>query len=102
MVCNEIIILKLIRNGLVSTKLIKGLNRIGLVADDYTTSTPDIILLLLNIQIEDEEIEQYYLMFEEVENIEIKQQTNEFNELIQKIYYYILSYSEPDITKVFQ
>ncbi len=47
---NEELLLRLIRDSLVSTKLIAGLNSLGLIADDYTMSLGDTIFRLMGFE----------------------------------------------------
>ena len=44
---NEELLIRLIKDSLINTKLISGLNSLGLIADDYTLSLGDTIFLLM-------------------------------------------------------
>lgn len=59
---NEELIIRLIRDSLINTKLVSGLNSLGLMADDYTLFLGDTIFLLMGF----ETCEQNDFIFENV------------------------------------
>jgi hypothetical protein len=84
------LIIKLIRDSLISIKLISGLNSLGLNADDYAQFLGDTIFELMGF----ENSEQSDLIFEnvylgnaeKVRSIDFSQSTEDLDKLSEEIY----------------
>jgi hypothetical protein len=61
-ISNEELVMRLIKDSLINTKLISGLNSLGLIADDYTLFLGETIFLLMGF----ESGEQSDLIFDKV------------------------------------
>ena len=85
-------ILRLIKNNLINTKLVNGLNELGLDAGYYHLSLSDIVVELMNIKINDEEFEQYLDLYEEVQEIDITQEPELLDDLAVRIYNHLNRY----------
>ena len=84
------LIISLIRDNLITIKLISGLNALGLHADDYTTFLSNTIFLLMgfkNHKKGDFIFENIYLAnAEKVKHIDFSSSTEELDVLSQEIY----------------
>lgn len=87
---NKELIISLIRDNLITIKLISGLNALGLHADDYTTFLSNTIFLLMgfkNHEKGDFIFENIYLAnAEKVRHIDFSSSTEELDILSQEIY----------------
>jgi hypothetical protein len=87
----EKIIKSLIKDELINTKLILGLNELGLDAGLYQLHLSQTILNLIGIKIGDSEFEKFDLYFDEVNKINIED-TKKLNKLTDKIYTYLIEF----------
>lgn len=86
---NQKIILCLIRDDLVNTKLVKGLGSLGLESADYFLQLSEVIFELLGFDdcIQCEAIyEQYLKKLEKVKDLDIKNNNQSFERLAKEIY----------------
>lgn len=67
----ERIIKSLIKDAIVNEKLLQGLEDLGFTSSCYNLSNRDIILDLLEIEISDEFVGEYYLKFSIVGKIDL-------------------------------
>lgn len=86
----EQLVIRLIRDHLISTKLVSGLNDLGLIADDYNLYLGDTIFLLMgfkNCRKGDEIFETILLgNSEKVKKINFSSDTEDLDKLSEEIY----------------
>jgi hypothetical protein len=84
------LILRLIKDSLISFKLISGLNALGLNADDYTSFLGDTIFLLMDLQQHEQSdfiFESVFLtQAEKVRYIDFSSSTEELDALSEETY----------------
>lgn len=83
------LILSLIKDDLINSKLVNGLNELGLDAGCYFTNTCQTVFQLMGLENHpnEEEIFQYYMQITaNVKNIDISQSNEPLNELCLEIY----------------
>lgn len=86
---NKELILSLIKDDLISTKLVNGLNEIGLNADSYYLHLSEIIFRLLGFDDDersDEVYEKYLEFTEKAKYIDISDSHKPMDELALEIY----------------
>jgi hypothetical protein len=87
---NEELLIRLIKDSLINTKLISGLNSLGLNAHDYTLSLGDTIFLLMGFdpsELNDFIFDHVYLKnAEKMNDIKSPVSTEELDELSKEIY----------------
>ncbi|MBI2271096.1 MAG: hypothetical protein HYU69_12190 [Bacteroidetes bacterium] len=93
------IILSLIKDDLTNTKLVSGLNALGLNADDYNLYLGEKILSMMGFE-ESEQSEMVYekiylAMGEKVKEIDITESKEKLNELAEEIYDELLEAISP-------
>ena len=79
----------LIKDNLINAKLVSGLNALGLNADDYLLHLPETIFTLMEFKTNlQREIlfDQYFLLSNKVEQIDIIKFPELLNELVSEIY----------------
>jgi hypothetical protein len=87
---NEELIIRLIRDSLINTKLISGLNALGLMADDYSLFLGDTIFLLMGFEASEQNdfiFENVYLACAgKVNNIEFPTSIENLDALSKEVY----------------
>ncbi len=85
----EQIIKSLIKDELLSSKLILGLNALSVDAAPYHLHLSNTILTIMGIKLNDDEFDVYDKLFEESCNIDIED-SKALNQLTNKIYRYLI------------
>jgi hypothetical protein len=88
------LVLSLIKDDLIHTKLVNGLDNLNLNANVYLLSIPEIIFVLLKIKStkKGEKLFEYYLdLKEKVQTIDIKTSHDEVEKLSNEIYKELMS-----------
>lgn len=91
---NKALVLSLIKDDLIHTKLVNGLDNLNLNASVYLLSIPETIFVLLKIKNtkKGEKLFEYYLdLREKVQKIDIKESHDEVEKLSNEIYKELLS-----------
>ena len=86
---NKNLIISLIRDNLISTKLINGLNALGMETIHFTLNLSETIFELMEFDKSDksDKIFEYYLeLLDKVNHINISTQQDRLNELAKNIY----------------
>lgn len=86
------LIISLIRDNLINTKLLNGLNKLGLIADDYTLHLSESIFDIMGFE-ENEQSDkmfEYYLgLLNTVNRIDISTEPEKLSELADTIHWKI-------------
>jgi hypothetical protein len=85
----EAIVKSLIKDSLLISKLIVGLNNIGVDASPYHLNISNTILTIMGIKMNDDEFDVYDKLFDESCNIDIED-SKALNQLTNKIYRYLI------------
>jgi hypothetical protein len=89
-ISNEELIMRLIKDSLINTKLISGLNSLGLIADDYTLFLGETIFLLMGFEAGEQSdliFDKVYLaLSEKVSDIKFSDSMQEVEILSKEIY----------------
>jgi hypothetical protein len=85
----EQVIKALIKDEVKSTKLVIGLNNMGVEASNFHLNLSNTILTIVGVKLNDEEFDRYDKMYEEVLNIDIEDNKS-LNQLTNKIYRYLM------------
>lgn len=91
------LILSLIKDDLINSKLVNGLNELGLDASKYFINSSDTVFRLMNIHKHpcEEEIFQYYLeITAKAKDIDISESNKHLDEICLEIYEGLLSKKE--------
>jgi hypothetical protein len=86
---NKELILSLIKDDLINSKLVNGLNELGLDASKYFINSSNTVFQLMGFQNHEseEEIFQYYLeLTAKAKHIDISESTEPLNDLCEEIY----------------
>lgn len=85
------LIKSLIKDYLISTKLVVGLQDLGLEALlNYDLMLADTLLRLMDISLTDKQHEHYIKLYEQVMTIDVKKDDNELNKLTDSIFNHLL------------
>jgi len=85
----EQVIKALIKDEVKSTKLVIGLNNMGVEASNFHLNLSNTILTIVGVKLNDEDFDRYDKMYEEVLNIDIEDNKS-LNQLTNKIYRYLM------------
>ena len=83
------LIISLIKDNLINTKLVLGLNNLGLNAGDYHLSLSNTILNVSGVTISDEKFEAYQDLFKQATEIDMDH-PKQLNKTAEKIYKQII------------
>ncbi|MBI3134084.1 MAG: hypothetical protein HYZ14_05350 [Bacteroidetes bacterium] len=87
------LILSLIKDDLISSKLLRGLNKVGLDADQYCLFLSGTIFDLMgypNNERSDEIFSEYIKLTEQSDNVDIRETPNSLNGLANEIYSFLV------------
>ena len=87
------LIIRLIKDNLINTKLVLGLNELGLDAGHFHLSLADVVVDLKDVKVNDEEFEEYLDLYEEVQKIDIAQDPELLDSLAEHIYNHLSHYN---------
>lgn len=96
-VCNEIIIINLIKQDLINWKMIHSLQKVQVRADDYQLDIGSIIFEMMNLEDRndvDEIFEKYLELSKPVLKLSVSQSNRKIDVLASKIYDYLEGVSQ--------
>jgi len=83
---NKKLVLSLIKDNLIHTRLLMGLEALGFCTLHYVTNLEQTILELMDVHINDEQYESYVSLFSKVSDIDIAERSGELDEMANQIY----------------
>ena len=86
------LVISLIKDNLINTKLVIGLNELGLDAGHFHLSLADIVIDLMDAKMNDDKFEAYLDLYEEVTGIDIAQDPKLLDDLTEEIYNHLSRY----------
>ncbi|MFY9309955.1 MAG: hypothetical protein WAQ28_12980 [Bacteroidia bacterium] len=84
------LIINLIKDNLINTRLVKGLNDLGFNAGQFDLHLGETILELMNIKIGDEQFDGYIELFERSHEVDIIQKPELIKNIAEKIYRHLV------------
>lgn len=87
----KILIIQLLKDNLINTRLLNGLQRLGFGTEMYFLSLPDLVLEIMEITLDDDfELGTYIQLFDKVDEIDIEDKI-ELEALALEIYDHLMS-----------